>query len=147
MRNDLLCAILDCGTNGLDMLDDTKADMFEVISQMRSEGLELTLNNIMAEIFSEGIQRLDEAVKSLRADLEDEDQSREMTDASREQLEKLKRLNINPEHDFGFYVNCSDTSLYFNPQPDKEEKRQLYEELFQQELLDLMDYTGFNILW
>lgn len=147
MRDDLLCAILDCGTADLNMLDDTEANIFAVIQQMRSGGIELTLNNIMAEVFNEGILRLDEAVRSFREDLESEEQNGNLTDVGREQLEKLRRFNINPKHDFGFYVNCLDTSLYFNPQPDKEEKRQLYEELFEEELLDLMNYTGFNIQW
>lgn len=147
MRDDLLCAILDCGTGDLNMLDDTEAHIFEIIQQMRSEGIELTLNNIMAEIFNEGILRLDEAVRSFREDLESEEQNGNITATRCEQLEKLRRLNINPKHDFGFYVNCMDTSLYFNPQPDKEEKRQVYEELFEDELLDLMNYTGFNIQW
>ena len=58
MRNDLIRAILNCGVDDLSMLDDSEADMFEIVEHMRSEGLELTLNEIMGEVFREGIHRL-----------------------------------------------------------------------------------------
>ena len=74
MRNDLIRAILDCGVNDLSMLDDAEADLFEIIGRMRDEGLELTLNGIMAEVFREGIFRLSEAVKEKIKDLEAEEQ-------------------------------------------------------------------------
>ena len=54
MRNDLIRAVLDCGVDDLSMLDDSGADMFKVVEQMRFEGLEITLNGIMAEIFKIG---------------------------------------------------------------------------------------------
>lgn len=147
MRNDLIRAILDCGIDDLRMLDDAGADMFDTIEQMKFEGMELTLNNIMAEVFKEGIHRLNEAVKAHGADLEKELQAGEVSDESKDQLEKMDRYHINPEKDFGYYVNCKDTHLYFNPQPNKEEAQAVYEELFEQELTYLVDYTGFDIQW
>lgn len=145
MRNDLIRAILDCGIDDLRMLDDAGADMFDIIGQMKFEGMELTLNNIMAEVFKEGIHRLNEAVKAYKADLEKELQTGDISDESKDQLEKLNRYRINPEEDFGYYVNCLDTHLHFNPQSNKEEAQAVYEELFEKEIKDLEDYTGFNI--
>lgn len=49
-----------------------------------------------------------------------------MSDESKDQLEKLNRYHINPEEDFGYAV---------------------YEELFEKEIKDLEDYTGFDIQW
>lgn len=152
MRNDLIRAILDCGVDDLRMLDDSEADMFEIVERMRFEGMELTLNGIMGEVFREGIHRLNEAVKAFRADLEREEQAGEMTEESYEQLQKLRKYNINPSDDFGYYTNCLDTHLYFNPQSDREssyteQKQEVYEELFEQELQDLENYTGFCIQW
>lgn len=43
MRNDLIRAILDCGTDDLSLLDDSGADLFKVVERMRFEGLEITL--------------------------------------------------------------------------------------------------------
>lgn len=146
MRNDLIRAILDCGIDDLSMLDDAKADMFEIVDKMKSEGMELSLNNIMAEVFKEGIHRLGQAVKELRADLEKEKQAGQMSDESADQWEKLNRHRLNPEEDFGYYVNCLDTHLYFYTDY-KAEKQEVYEELFAEELQALVDYTGFDIQW
>ena len=44
MRNDLIRAVLDCGTDDLNLLDDAGADMFKIVEQMRFEGQEITLN-------------------------------------------------------------------------------------------------------
>lgn len=152
MRDDLIRAILDCGKGDLSMLDDSQADMFEIIDHMKFKGKELTLNGIMGEVFEEGICRLGEAVKELRADLEKEEIAGEMAEGAEERLRKLRKYNINPSDDFGYYLNCQDTYLYFNPQSDREssykqEKQEVYEELFEKELQELEDYTGFDIQW
>jgi len=55
MRNDLIRAVFDCGIDDLSMLDDSEADLFKTVERMRFEGLEITLNGIMAEIFQEGM--------------------------------------------------------------------------------------------
>lgn len=81
MRNDLIRAILNCGVDDLSILDDSEADMFKIIEQMRFEGLELSLNGIMTEIFKEGIFRMDEAVKSEKKRLETEEHEGTLTAA------------------------------------------------------------------
>lgn len=146
MRNDLIRAILDCGIDDLSMLDNAEADMFEIVDHMKFEGMELSLNNIMAEVFKEGIYRLGQAVRELRADLEKERKAGQMSDESADQWEKLNRYRLNPEEDFRYYVNCRDTSLWFYTD-HKEEKQEIYEELFREELQALVDYTGFDIKW
>lgn len=145
-------AILDCGVDDLNMLDDAGADMFEVVERMRFEGMELTLNGIMAEVFQEGIFRLSEVVKETRKNLEREEQHGILTETDYDRLQKLRKYNINPSDDFGYYVNCLDTHLNFNPQSGRdsmytEEKKAVYEEMFEQELKNMEDYTGFNINW
>lgn len=147
MRNDLIRAILGCGVDDLNLLDDAEADMFEIIDRMKFDGMELTLNGIMAEVFREGIFRLSEAVKETRKNLEREEQQGVLMEADYERLQQLREYDINPSADFGYFVNCLDTYLYFNPQSNKEEKREVYEEMFEQELKDMEDYTGFDISW
>lgn len=146
MRNDLFRAILDCGIDDLSMLDDAEADIFEIVDRMKSDGMEISLNNIMVEVFKEGIYRLGQAVKELRTDLEKEQQTGQMPDESADQWEKLNRYRLNPEEDFEYYVNCRDTHLYFCTD-HKTEKQEIYEELFGEELQALEDYTGFEIQW
>ncbi len=141
MRNDLIRAVLDCGEDDLDILDDSGANMFEVIWQMRSVGLEITLNGIVEEIFKEGIFRIDKAVKSEKTRLEAEEREGVLTEAGYERLEAMRLYGLNPRRDFTYYVNCLDTHLYCDSR-----KKGLYEEMFEQEMQELADYTGFNIM-
>ena len=140
MRNDLIRAVLDCGVDDLSLLDDSAADMFKIVEQMRFEGLELTLNGIMEEIFKEGIFRMNEAVKSIKKRLELEEYEGTLTEAGYEQLEAIRRHNLQPQNDFTYYLNCLDTHLNCDSR-----KKEIYEEMFEQEVQDLMDYTGFDV--
>ena len=140
MRNDLIRAVLDCGVDDLSLLDDSAADMFKIVEQMRFEGLDLTLNGIMEEIFKEGIFRMNEAVKSIKKRLELEEYEGTLTEAGYEQLEAIRLHNLKPQNDFTYYLNCLDTHLNCDSR-----KKEIYEEMFEQEMQNLMDYTGFNI--
>lgn len=140
MRSDLIRAILDCSTDDLSLLDDSGADLFKVVEKMRFEGLEITLNGIMTEIFREGIFRMDEAVKEARKRLEGEEDAGILTDAGYEQLEAIRQNNLSPQSDFTYYVNYLDTHLNCNSG-----KKEVYEKMFEQEMQDFMDYTGFDI--
>lgn len=140
MRNDLIRAVLDCGVDDLSLLDDSAADMFKIVEQMRFEGLELTLNGIMEEIFKEGIFRMNEAVKSIKKRLELEEYEGTLTEAGYEQLEAIRLHNLKPQNDFTYYLNCLDTHLNCDSR-----KKEIYEEMFEQEVQDLMDYTGFDV--
>ena len=140
MRNDLFRAILGCGTDDLNLLDDSGADLFKVVERMRFEGVEITLNGIMAEIFREGIFRMDEAVKEVQKRLKNEEEAGTLTEAGYEQLKAIRQNNLSPQSDFTYYVNCRDTHLNCDGS-----KKEIYEEMFEQEMQDLMDYTGFDI--
>lgn len=142
MRNDLMRAVLDCGIADLELLDDADADMFEIVGQMRTEGMEITLHSIMGEIFREGIWRLGEAVKALKEGLESKEKSGEITEEDSGQLKKLRDHHINPEEDFKFYLNFLGTHLFAAA-----EKEEVYMELFEKELQALESYTGFHIEW
>lgn len=140
MRNDLIKAILDCGTDDLSMLDDSGADMSKTLERMCFEGLEISLNGIMAEIFREGIFRMSEAVKEARKRLESEEAEGVLTEYGYEQLEAIRKHNLSPQNDFTYYVNCLDTHLNCDSS-----KKKIYEKMFEQEMQDLSDYTGFDI--
>ena len=63
-----------------------------------------------------------------------------MAEIGHKQLKELRVHCINPVEDFGFYLNFQDTHLYVTT-----DKKKVYEEMFEQELLALEEYTGFNI--
>lgn len=140
MRNDLIRAVLDCGIDDLSMLDDSEADLFKTVERMRFEGLEITLNGIMAEIFREGIFRMSEDVKEARERLESKEREGILTEAGYEQLEAIRQNNLSPQDDFTYYVNCQDTHLNCDSS-----KKEVYKEMFEQEMQALSDYTGFDI--
>lgn len=140
MRNDLIRAVLDCSVDDLSLLDDSDSDLFKVVERMRFEGLEISLNGIIVEIFREGIFRMSEAVKEARKRLESEEREGILTEAGYEQLEAIRQHNLSPQDDFTYYANCLDTHLNCDSS-----KKGVYKELFEQEMQDLMDYTGFNI--
>ena len=140
MRTDLLGAVLSCSIDDLGLLDDAGADMFKIVEYMRKEGMEITLHSIMSEVFKEGIRRLGESVREFRRKLESHEESGEMTKIGYTQLKELQVHRINPVEDFGFYLNFQDTHLYVTT-----DKKKVYEEMFEQELLALEEYTGFNI--
>lgn len=142
MRMDLVRAVLDCGNDDLDLLDDAGADIYKMVQRMREKGLDISLHSIIGEVFREGIFRFCEAVESQRKALESQEKSGEITEAEYERLRKLKDYRINPEEDFEFYLNFQDTHL-FAPA----DKQVVYEELFERELHDLEGYTGFDIEW
>lgn len=140
MRNDLIRAVLNFGVDDLSLLDDSEADMFKIVEQMRFEGIEITLNGIIEEIFESGIFRMNEAVKSVKKSLETEEYEGTLTKTGYEKLEVIRLYNISPQNDFTYYVNNIDTHLRCD-----RSKKEIYEEMFEQEMQELMDYTGFDI--
>ena len=54
MNTELVRAVFDCGIDDLRLLDDAECDMYAVIGRMREESIELTMNNIIRQVFEEG---------------------------------------------------------------------------------------------
>jgi hypothetical protein len=140
MNNELIRAVLNCGTGDLELLDDAKVNFFGVVDNLRFEGNEISMNTIIEEVFKTGKQVIVDAYKALMEDLQKEADTGEMTEGDWEHLQVLK--NLNPAEDFTFYINLQDTS--FNGVPDKQ---QTYEELFEQELMECERITGYEIQW
>ena len=55
MNTELVRAVFDCGIDDLRLLDDAECDMYAVIGRMREEGIELTMNNIIRQVFEEAV--------------------------------------------------------------------------------------------
>lgn len=140
MRNDLIEAILDCGANDMSLLDDAEANMFEIIAKMKEEGLNINLMGIVEEVFNEGIFQIAESVNEVKERLEHEEKCGSLTESGYEQLEAIRSYDLNPLYDFRYYLNFLDTHLYC-----ASNKKEIYEEFFEQEMNNLMNYTGFDI--
>jgi hypothetical protein len=140
MNRELIRAVLDCGTDDLGLLDSAEVNFFEVVDHLRFEGIEITMNKIIEEVFETGKQVIVDAHKALLHDLQKEADTGEMTEADWERLQTVK--NLNPAEEFTFFINLQDTS--FNGDP---EKQQTYEELFEQELMECERVTGYEIQW
>ena len=54
MNTELARAVFGCGIDDLRLLDDAECDMYAVIGRMREESMELTMNNIIRQVFEEG---------------------------------------------------------------------------------------------
>lgn len=140
MRNDLVRAVLDCGIDDLNLLDDAGADMFEIVKMIKDEGKEVNLSSIIEEVFKEGIFRMGEALKEDKKWLEDLERSGDISASGYEKLQAIQQNNLNPEQDFSYYINFLDTHLNIDSR-----KREVYEKYFEQQMDDLSEYTGFNI--
>ena len=127
MNTELVRAVFDCGIDDLRLLDDAECDMYAVIGRMREESIELTMNNIIQQVFEEGRYILTKAREEKIASLPAEP----MTEADFELRENLERLN--PEQDFSFWINLQDTNFR-----GKSELQELYESMFTEEL-DALD--------
>ena len=67
MNTELVRAVFDCGIDDLRLLDDAECDMYAVIGRMREESIELTMNNIIRQVFDQGERGKDSQLAS-RAD-------------------------------------------------------------------------------
>lgn len=107
-----------------------------VIGRMREEGIELTMNNIIRQVFEEGRYILTKAREEKIASLPAEP----LTEADFELRGNLERLN--PEQDFSFWINLQDTNFR-----GKSELQELYESMFTEELEQCENLTGYPIEW
>ena len=117
MNTELARAVFGCGIDDLRLLDDAECDMYAVIGRMREESMELTMNNIIRQVFEEGRYILTKAREEKIASLPAEP----LTEADFELRGNLERLN--PEQDFSFWINLQDTNFR-----GKSELQELYEE-------------------
>ena len=87
------------------MDEDMKQIRFTIPGE---EGIELTMNNIIRQVFEEGRYILTKAREEKIASLPAEP----LTEADFELRENLERLN--PEQDFSFWINLQDTNFRGN---------------------------------
>ena len=108
-RDELLRALLKCGSMDLSLLDDVKYDWADVLEQLDRWLLEeLDFNNLMRGVVSVGIIALRDKIDERVEELEAQD---EINDDEKAELEALKTLD--PDQDIEGYFNCLDTHVQF----------------------------------
>ena len=135
---ELLMALLQCGSLDLSILDGVGYDLGEIVEELRAEGLEVTLNLITGEIFRKGQIELEEAVMEAIEDRKammlgcDEDEEERL----QEEIDELETLD--PESDMDWFCNCLDTSCWFA------ENEEVYRKYLADKIREIEDNMGFS---
>jgi len=136
-HEELLTNLLQCGTADISLLEDCNCDFGKVLDELKENGFDLNLNNMLYIIFRQGLDILKEDIDLRIDELKAYDA---ITDQEKEELEKIQQLNACFGEDFSSYHNCLDT--HFNYTNDN---REIYEKYFKESLDKVMDFTGFDI--
>ena len=137
MYQSILCALLDCGSTDLQMLDGANEDfVINAIVALQSQGIDVSLNGIFEEMFMTVQSRMQDILETRIGDLECYKDSDSISDEEAEELEAIKELN--PDEDITWYLNWLDTHIYIDG--DKEET---YWKYFKSELDNFESDTGF----
>ena len=110
-RENLMCAILECGTLDLGVLDDVGYDWYDVLDRLGGQGVSITeigFNGLMRTVVEMAVEDLEAAVEERVKELEEQD---ELEYDEQEALEQLRLLD--PEDDVGGFFNFLDTHAYF----------------------------------
>ena len=108
-KDELLRALLNCGSMDLSLLDNVKYSWFDVLEQLDGLSLEdLDFNNLMRAVVSVGIIETKDALFERIEELETQS---EINDDEKAELAALKTLD--PDQDIEGYFNCLDTHVYF----------------------------------
>lgn len=140
MNSEVVRAVLDCGVDDLNLLDGAEINIFEVVKEMRFEGIDTTMRNIIQAVFERGRQVIADRYDAMMLNLLNDEELGMLTEGTYEQLQELKGLD--PENDFSFWINLQDT--HFNGDSSKQE---IYEKYFEEELEACMNLTGYDIEW
>lgn len=140
---ELLMALLECGSLDLHMLDGVEYDLGEIVYDLRNDGLKPTLNQITAEIFLRGQRELIDAFEAAIAKRKDEqietddsDEGQAEFDRLQSEIDELEMLD--PDVDMDWFCNCLDTSCWLNNHED------IYRKYLGDDLREIEDHMGFE---
>lgn len=93
-QQQLLCTILDCGTDDLLWLDDIGYDVNDIVEELLQEG-RLSYNEIWREVFLKGIEDLENVIKTNKDIIVEEIQDKLEEESEAYTQEELEEF---PEH-------------------------------------------------
>lgn len=133
-RETALCALLDCGSDDLSLLDDFTGDIYEVIQDCKQEfGDDMNINNVVRVIFDIGTQELQSFVDGRIAELEGRE---ELSEEEDEELDALRQCE--PYEDVRSYHNYLDTSVWID------EHAEIYAKYVRPGIEAFEELTGFS---
>lgn len=136
-RENLMCAILECGTLDLGVLDDVGYDWYDVLDRLEGQGVSITevgFNGLMRTVVEMAVEDLEAAVEERVKELEEQD---ELEEDEQEALEQLRLLD--PEDDVGGFFNFLDTHAYF------EKNGEVYRNYLPEAVEEFEKNTGLNL--
>lgn len=134
----VLMKLLQCGVSDIQMLDDIKYDLYDIVGYLEDFGI-LSLNNILYEVYKKGLLELygefEEQSYDISLDIEEKIKDAQPTEDDDpnvwnveimkedpdyieliEDLAFIKKSEENdfaiPEEDFDIYTNCQDSHIY-----------------------------------
>ena len=135
-QNAVLKTVLECGMDGLRMLDDIGYDLGEIVEDMIARDIKPTLNAIMGEVFRKGVEELEQLINDRICELEAACNERDLDEDEETALEVLRDLT--PRRDISWFCNCLDTRIRFD------ENEEIYREYLSEEISKVEDYMGFS---
>lgn len=140
MRKDLVCAVLECGFDELGVLDRSRADLREVVEDMKMEGARLTLAEIVRSMFLEAAKGFSIIVIGdlMSLGMQERDGRISGDDASR--LAALRESRVNPLMDFWLDGELANRRIFCDS-----EKREAYESLYPKTVSLMEEYLGFEV--
>lgn len=141
-REELLCAILDCGFGDLRMIDDCQYDLAQIYNDLKEFRKDVSLNAVINEIFRLGVSELEEKVLSQKEDteirLESAVKGSKLERMLHEQMEEINSLC--PKDDVVWHTNFLDSDIRFC------KNESLYRKHFSVEISGIEDNIGFEFL-
>ena len=134
-RDDLLMALLDCGTCDLGMIDDVGYDWQDILTYniaLLGRDFPASLDTLLDYVVDYGIEMLSRAIENRITDLK-----LRGSEAPQDELAAL--LSLCPDDDIGRYFNCLDTHIWFANNGD------IYQKYLTDELYLFEHETGFHI--
>lgn len=135
---ELFANLLNCNTEDWACLENINTDIREIAKRIaENEGRMPDLEDILDEIFKDGIKMMELAVEDKIQEYEILCKHNSDNKEEKEILEKLKTLN--PEEDMTYYVNYLDSNMSIIKNKD------IYEEYFANTIVEIEDMTGYSI--
>ena len=139
-RDEVLMAVLECGTMDLSVLDDVGYDLAGIVGDLFDDGIKPTLNAIMDRVFRESVDEMAELVKQELEETLDEQESEHDYEETVWLNEKAMSLRqMNPVEDIEWYCNCLDSGLYFT------RNAELYQTYLPDAIKTVEGKTGFSL--
>ena len=141
-RDEMLCALLDCGPDDLKLIDRINYDPIDIVWTIERSGTAMSLNAILNYTFDRATKDLYDKVQAAwekvleERDDVDPDKERDWYEYLEDKSRQFAQLN--PARDIEWQVNYGCTEIWF------EKNEALYRKLLPDEIKEIEDLMGFD---